>query len=89
MSVDIVKEVTEVVSVASLVHTMLPPWDALGDFPRAQKYYKLFVYLVGYVALNGRSTVYSSLSTKDGTQSSKAVNGAAASAAAKTQGDGK
>ena len=73
MQVDLIKTGTEVVAGASLLHTLLPPWEVLNDFPRAQRYYKLFVYSVGYVALNGRSTVYSSVSTKDGTKPSDAV----------------
>lgn len=48
--------------VCSLLHTFLPPWDFLADFPRAQKYYKAFVYVIGYIAMNARSTVYSSIS---------------------------
>lgn len=75
MQVDIVKMTTEGITAASILHTLLPPWEAFNDFPTVQKYYKLFVYIVGYAALNGRSTVYPTLSTKDGTQSSKAVNG--------------
>ena len=59
---------TEAVVVCSLLHSFLPPWDFLNDFPRAQKYYKLAVYVIGYVALNGRSTVYRSISTQNGTQ---------------------
>src|SRR6266702_3767255 len=73
MQVDPVKIATEVVAAASLLHTILPPWEALNDFPNAQKYYKLLVYIVGYAALNGRSTVYPNLSTKDGTQPSLSV----------------
>lgn len=46
----------------SLAHSVLPPWDFLDQFPTAQKYYKLFIYVIGYVALNGRSTVYKSIS---------------------------
>lgn len=46
----------------SVLHTFLPPWEFLTDFPKAQKYYKVLVYVVGYVALNGRSTVYQSIS---------------------------
>jgi hypothetical protein len=57
--------------VASLAHTFLPPWEFLNDFPTAQKYYKAFIYFVGYVAANGRSTVYGSVSTKDGTTPSQ------------------
>lgn len=50
------------VMVCSLLHTLLPPWDMLSDFPSAQRYYKLVVYIVGYVGLTGRSTVYKSIS---------------------------
>ena len=50
------------VLICSTLHTVLPPWDWLDDFPRAQKYYKAFIYLVGYVAISGRSTVYRSIS---------------------------
>jgi hypothetical protein len=46
----------------SVLHSLLPPWDFLDQFPQAQKYYKLLIYVVGYVALNGRSTVYRSIS---------------------------
>jgi len=73
MQVDIVKLATEVVAGSSLLHTILPPWEALSDFPGAQRYYKLLVYIVGYVALNGRSTLYASVSTKNGTQPSQAT----------------
>ncbi len=55
---------TETVVVCSLLHTFLPPWDFLADFPKAQKLYKVFVYLVGYIGLNARSTVYQSVSMK-------------------------
>jgi hypothetical protein len=50
----------------SVAHTLLPPWDFLDQFPTAQKYYKVFIYIVGYVALNGRSTVYKSISASNG-----------------------
>lgn len=73
MQIDIVKITTEGVTIASVLHTILPPWEAFNDFPWLQKYYKLFVYIVGYAALNGRSTVYPSVSTKDGTQPSPVV----------------
>lgn len=83
MQVDLIKLGTTLVTVASFIHTILPPWEAFNDFPRVQKYYKVLVYIIGYAALNGRSTVYPSLSTNDGKQQSKAViNGAA-----KTNGD--
>lgn len=64
---------TKAVALCSVLHTVLPPWEAFNEFPSLQKWYKLFVYLVGYAALNGRSTVYPSLSTKDGTKPSPAV----------------
>lgn len=48
----------------SVLHTFLPPWDVLNDFPRAQKVYKVIVYTVGYIAINGRSTIYRSISTQ-------------------------
>jgi len=64
--------------VASVLHTFLPPWEAFSDFPGLQRYYKLFVYLVGYVGLNARSTVWKSLSTNSGQQPSvAALNGSA------------
>jgi hypothetical protein len=50
---------------ASLAHSfLLPPWDApeIAQFPRFQKYYRLFVYVVGYVAVNMRSTTFRSIS---------------------------
>lgn len=53
------------VTVCSVLHTFLPPWDWLNDFPRAQKYYKAFIYFIGYVAINGRSTTYQSISMKN------------------------
>lgn len=77
---DFVKLGTEIVAGSSLLHTVLPPWEAFNDFPTGQKYYKLFIYLVGYVALNGRSTIYPTLSTSNGTKPSVAANG-------KTNGD--
>lgn len=50
---------------AAVLHTFLPPWDAevFQPFPTFQKYYKVFIYLTGYVALHARSTVYKSIST--------------------------
>lgn len=48
--------------------------EGLVDFPVAQKtfyaafdnrYYKLLVYTVGYIALNGRSTVWRYISVKN------------------------
>jgi len=51
-----------VVFICSVLHSVLPPWDFLNEFPRAQKYYKLAIYIIGYIALNARSTVYQSIS---------------------------
>ena len=62
-----------VIVICSILHTFLPPWDFLNDFPRAQKYYKLVVYVIGYVAGNARSTVYKSISTKEGSSVSEVV----------------
>jgi len=47
-----------VITGCSLAHTLLPPWEMLDEFPSARRYYRLFVYIVGYVALNLRSTAY-------------------------------
>jgi hypothetical protein len=60
---------TRVVVVCSLVHTFAPPWDAdaLAPFPTIKNYYRLFIYIVGYVALNARSTVYKSISVNNPT----------------------
>jgi hypothetical protein len=54
--------VTRIVFIASICHSALPPWEFLADFPRTQKCYKAFIYLVGFIALNGRSTVHGSIS---------------------------
>jgi hypothetical protein len=58
--------ITRVVFVASVAHTLLPPWDAdaFQPFPAFQKYYKVLIYLIGYVAINARSTVYPQISTQ-------------------------
>lgn len=53
---------TQTIVVCSVLHTFLPPYDFLNDFPTAQKYYKAFIYITGYVGLNARSTVYKSIS---------------------------
>lgn len=60
------------VVVCSILHTFMPPWDILGDFPNAQKYYKVIIYTVGYIAINGRSTVYQGISVN---KQVAAVNG--------------
>lgn len=68
---DLIDAGTQIVAVCSLLHTMLPPWELLNDYPRIQKAYKLFVYTVGWFALNARSTVYKSISTKEGAEPSE------------------
>jgi predicted membrane channel-forming protein YqfA (hemolysin III family) len=67
---------SSVVTVCSFLHTTLPPYEFLADYPRVQAAYKVSLYVIGYIALNARSTVYHSLSTNDGTKlSAAAVNG--------------
>jgi len=61
----IVDIITEISVIASLLHTFLPPWDFLNDFPQAQKVYKAFIYVIGYVAISGRSSVYRTISIKN------------------------
>lgn len=50
----------------SIAHSFLPPWDAeaFQPFPTFTKYYKVFIYVLGYVAINARSSVYKSISTQ-------------------------
>lgn len=62
-----------VVTVCTWLHNILPPWEFLDQFPTAQKYYKLLVYLIGYAAGSARSTIWSSISTNDGKQPSEAA----------------
>lgn len=57
-------DVMGAVGLCSLLHSLLPPWEFLDDFPRAQKFYKVFIYVIGYVGINARSTVYQSISEK-------------------------
>ncbi len=64
----------DIVVGCSVAHSVLPPWDFLADFPTAQKVYKAFVYLVGYVAINARSTVYKSISTETNGGPNQAVS---------------
>lgn len=40
---------------ASVLHVVLPPYEVLNDFPEAQKYYKVFLGVVQYAALNLRT----------------------------------
>jgi hypothetical protein len=69
---------TRVVFVASILHSVLPPWDAepFQPFPTFIKFYKVFIYVIGYVAINARSTIYKSIST----QTNGGVNQSIASA---------
>lgn len=67
--------VTGITFICSLLHSLLPPWDGFADFPRFQKYYKAFVYVIGYMGVNARSTVYKSIATSNGTKISDAGNG--------------
>lgn len=46
--------ILRIIVIASVVHIFLPPYDVFNDFPKFQKYYKLFVSVVGYIALNAR-----------------------------------
>lgn len=72
MNPHVIDVITRVVFIASVAHSVMPPWDFLSDFPTAQKLYKILVYLVGFIAINGRSTVYHSISiaTPDGVNES-------------------
>jgi len=67
--------IAKIVMGCALLHSFLPPWEILEDFPRTQKFYKVLVYTVGYIGLKARSTIYPVLSTKNGSQTSKAANG--------------
>jgi len=62
---EVIDITTRTVMVSSVVHSLLPPWDAepFQAFPGFVRYYKLVVYLIGYMGLNARSTVYKSIST--------------------------
>lgn len=64
---------TQVVTACSILHTVLPPWEKLNDFPRLQTVYKRFIYVIGYVAFSGRSLIYPSLSTQEGARPSCAA----------------
>lgn len=56
---------TQAVVACSILHSILPPWDFLADFPRVQKFYKVAIYVIGYIGLNARSTIYQSVSMKN------------------------
>lgn len=71
LGTNIIGLLARVVLVCSLLHSFMPPWESLQDFPKAQKYYKLGLYVIGYIAINGRSTIYPSISTQNGTKISQ------------------
>jgi hypothetical protein len=54
-----------IIVISTFLHTFLPPWDFLNDFPTLQKYYKLLIYIVGYTAGNARSTVWQKISVNN------------------------
>lgn len=69
--------------------------EGLADFPSAQKvfymifgskYYKLLIYTVGYIAINGRSTLWQSISIKKQLQAQVAAPAVPPSTGAGTQG---
>ena len=65
--------VADIIVISAILHTLLPPWDAdaIAQFPTFQKYYRLAIYLLGYVALHARSTFYPSISTSNGSKVSE------------------
>jgi hypothetical protein len=58
------------VTVCSHAHSLLPPWDgdAIACFPRFQKWYRIFIYFLGYAGASYRSAVNKSISTQEGTR---------------------
>lgn len=64
---EVISVVESVIVGCSIAHTFLPPWDAeaIAQFPALQKWYRLLIYVIGYIALNARSTVYPSISTQN------------------------
>lgn len=69
------------VTVCSHAHSLLPPWDndAIACFPTFQKWYRVFIYFLGYAGASYRSRAHPQISTADGTQISvnARVNGVA------------
>jgi hypothetical protein len=78
MQVDLVKIGTEIIAGASLLYTLIPPWEQFGDYPTFQKTYKFFILFLKAASLNARSAVYQSISTQSGTSPSPAATGTAA-----------
>lgn len=81
---NIVSWITGISTLASTLHTFLPPWDwkskfvdeSLVEFPTAQKlfytvfhnrYYRLLIYVCGYLAIAQRSNVWRFISVKNPT----------------------
>jgi len=81
---DIVEYGPRIITIASIVHNILPPYDwnpefisvGFSDFPLVQKYfhkffnnrwYKVLVYISGYIAINARSTIWKSISVNNPT----------------------
>lgn len=54
METQIIHVALRVIVVASIVHVFLPSYETFDGFPRFQKYYKLFVAIVAWIALNAR-----------------------------------
>lgn len=65
--------VTLVIAIASILHTVLPPWESFGFSPRFQAFYRVVLYFLAYPSISLRSTVHPSISTQDGTQVSQAA----------------
>lgn len=59
--------VSDVLITCSALHTFLPPYDAeaFAPFPTFKKYYRVVIYVVGYVGINFRSTIYKSISIEN------------------------
>ena len=49
--------VSNLISICSMLHILLPPYETFNDYPRMQKYYKLIVLIIGNIALNKRGDV--------------------------------
>lgn len=76
-TIHVLKDIAaEVIVACSVAHSVLPPWDAeaFKPYPRFVKFYKVFVYLVGYVAINMRSTIYRSISTQTNGGVNESIN---------------
>jgi len=67
---------TRAVAVCSVLYSILPPFELFGDYPSLQKAYKLFLGIIGSLAVNGRSKLYPSLSTNNGNTTSQAASAA-------------